>query len=63
MLFAVFVYYASNVPIFSFLKYLEKHNTQLAQNLYSINIILSCLHYSLISIYFLKTNRTALKDG
>lgn len=63
VLFAVFVYYASNIPIFSFLKYLEKNNAELAQNLYIINIILSCLHYSLISIYFLRAGKTKPKDG
>lgn len=49
---AIIIYYASNVPTFSFLKLLSSYDIYIAKKMYSINVLLSIVHYICLGITF-----------
>lgn len=49
---AIIIYYASNVPTFSFMKVLYTYSEVAAEKMYNINHILSIVHYICLGITF-----------
>lgn len=50
--FAIIIYYGCCIPFFGFMNYLLNHHPKIVQNIYTINVSLAIIRYSIIGLTF-----------